>query len=195
MIPKGQIRTWIDGYLNRQADLVANLPGEEIASLVELVRETYESGNRIFAVGNGGNACNASHFATDLGKGSSDAMETRFKVISLNDNSGWMTAIGNDYSYDDVFRRQLENYGEPGDLLITSSVSGSSPNLLEAVKWASGNGLRTVAVVGANRGNLADEVDLAVVIPDGHYGRVEDAQMTIYHLLCYAFMESAPENG
>ena len=86
--------------------------------------------------GNGGSAANASHFATDLGKGSSDKVGKCFRVLSLNDNVSWMTALGNDYTYDEVFVRQLMNYGKPGDLVLTMSVSGNSPNLVKAIDWA-----------------------------------------------------------
>ena len=103
--------------------------------------------------------------------------------------SPWLTALGNDYCFDDVFVRPLQNYARPGDVLIGSSVSGSSPNLVRAFEWARQNGLRTIALVGAKRGPLAELAEQTLVIDDTHYGRVEDAQMTIYHMLCYAFME------
>jgi len=85
---------------------------------------------------------------------------------------------------------QLRNFGNPGDLAIGISVSGNSPNCVKALEWAKTNGLKTVALVGAKRGRMAEIVDQAIVINDTHYGRVEDAQMGICHLLCYAFMEN-----
>jgi D-sedoheptulose 7-phosphate isomerase len=100
-----------------------------------------------------------------------------------------MTAIGNDYAYEDIFVRQLENYGQAGDLVLALSVSGNSPNLVKAFHWANKNGLDTVALVGAKRGGLCQCAKQAIVIDSTHYGRVEDAEMTICHLLCYAFME------
>jgi D-sedoheptulose 7-phosphate isomerase len=144
--------------------------------------------------GNGGSAANASHFATDLGKGASDKLGRRFRVMALNDNVAWMTALGNDYAYEDVFVRQLMNYGRAGDVVLTMSVSGSSPNLVKAVEWARQNGLRTIALVGGRRGRLAELADQVLVVGETHYGRVEDAHMGICHMLCYAFMEQ-PELG
>jgi D-sedoheptulose 7-phosphate isomerase len=93
---------------------------------------------------------NASHFATDLGKGASDKMSRAFRVLSLNDNVSWVTALGNDYSFDDVFVRQLANYGRPGDLVLVMSVSGNSPNLVKAVEWANAKGLKTIALTVAS---------------------------------------------
>jgi D-sedoheptulose 7-phosphate isomerase len=181
---------WISGYLERQRQLNANLPQRQIADLFGLLRRANEEDRQIFVCGNGGNAASSSHFVTDLGKNGSEAMPKRFHVLSLNDNTAWITAIGNDYAYADIFRRQLENYARPGDLLLAGSVSGSSPNLVEAFTWAKDHGLHTVALVGGKRGKLAEIAEHVLVIDDTHYGRVEDAQMTIYHLLCYAFVES-----
>jgi D-sedoheptulose 7-phosphate isomerase len=145
--------------------------------------------------GNGGSASNASHFATDLGKGASDKTGRRFRVISLNDNVSWMTALGNDYSYEEIYLRQLMNYGRAGDLVFTMSVSGSSPNVVRAVEWASQNGLHTIALVGGKRGTVATHAQTVVAIDSQHYGRVEDAQMGICHMICYAFMENPQLDG
>ena len=101
-----------------------------------------------------------------------------------------MTALGNDYSYEDVFVRQLENYGRPGDVVLTMSVSGNSPNCVNALEWAKTNGLVTIALTGAHKGRMAEIAEHVVVVEDTHYGRVEDAHMGICHMLCYAFMEN-----
>jgi D-sedoheptulose 7-phosphate isomerase len=160
-----------------------------VADLIETVRAAWLADAQIFAIGNGGSAASASHFATDLGKGASDKLNRRFRVHSLTDNTAWITALGNDYSYDDVFVRQLQNYARPGDVLIAASVSGDSPNLVRAFDWANAHGLQTAAIVGGKRGRLAQIAGQAIVIDDTHYGRVEDVQMNILHMVCYAFME------
>ena len=135
-------------------------------------------------------AANASHFATDLGKLASDKVGRRFRVLSLNENVGWLTALANDYAYEDVFVGQLQNYGRPGDLVLSLSVSGNSPNCVKGLEWAKKNGLKTIALVGAKRGKMAEVAEHVIVVNDTHYGRVEDVQMNILHLLCYAFMEN-----
>ena len=94
-----------------------------------------------------------------------------------------------DYAYDQVFAKQLANFGRAGDIVLAMSVSGSSPNLVKAFEWANEHKLKTIALVGAKRGKLADIANHAIVIDSDHYGRVEDAHMTICHLLAYAFME------
>jgi D-sedoheptulose 7-phosphate isomerase len=106
----------------------------------------------------------------------------------------WMTALANDYDYEDGFVRQLQNYGRPGDIALGLSVSGSSPNCVKALQWAKQNKLTTVALVGAKRGRMAEVAEQVLVITDTHYGRVEDAQMGICHMLCDAFMENPRAN-
>ncbi len=183
------MQQWLADYITQQKAALDSIDLDRVANLVSLLKTAHTEGRQIFIFGNGGSAANASHFATDLGKGSSDAMDKRFKVLSLNDNVSWMTAIGNDYAYEDVFLRQLENYGQAGDIVLTLSVSGNSPNLVKAVRWANEQGLKTIALVGGKRGQLAELGQEVIVIDSEHYGRVEDAQMGICHMLCYAFME------
>jgi len=185
---------WIADYLKAQKTAHDSIAVEAVAQLIEKFRQALQEERQIFVFGNGGSAANASHFATDLGKGSSDKLGKRFRVVSLNDNASWMTALGNDYAYEDVFVRQLMNYGRPGDLVLVMSVSGSSPNLVKAVEWANQTGLHTIALVGRKRGKLEEMAHQAIVIDDTHYGRTEDAQMGICHMICYAFIEN-PELG
>jgi len=182
---------WIADYLEAQKAAHESIPVDAVAKLIEKFRQALEEDRQIFVFGNGGSAANASHFATDLGKGSSDKLGKRFRVLSLNDNVSWMTALGNDYAYEDVFVRQLMNYARPGDLALAMSVSGNSPNVVKALGWANQNGLRTIALVGGRGGQLAKIAQQVIVIADTHYGRVEDAHMDICHMVCYFFVENS----
>ena len=181
---------WVSDYIRLQKAAHDSIPVELVAGLIEQLRGALKEDRNIFVFGNGGSAANSSHFATDLGKGASDKTGKRFRVLSLTDNVSWMTALGNDYAYEDIFLRQLQNYARPGDIALGISVSGNSPNCVKALDWAKQNGLRTVALVGAKRGRMAEVAERVLVINDTHYGRVEDAQMGICHMLCYAFMEN-----
>ena len=185
-----RMREWVSDYIAAEKEALDSISVDEVAKAIDTVKGALKEDRQIFVFGNGGSASNCSHFATDLGKGASDAVGKRFKVMSLNDNVSWMTAIGNDYAYEDIYRRQLENYGQTGDVVLTMSVSGGSPNLIEAVKWAKANGLHTIALVGGKRGKLAELATQCIVIDDTHYGRAEDCQMGIAHMICYAFMEN-----
>lgn len=183
------MHAWISDYLAAQRRALDSIPAEMVANLIETLRGALLEDRQVFICGNGGSAANASHFATDLGKSSSDRMDRRFRVLSLNDNVSWLTALGNDYSYEDVFVRQLMNYARAGDVLITVSVSGDSPNIVKALAWGKEHGLRTIALVGAKRGRCAEIGEQVLVFGDTHYGRVEDVQMNVLHMLCYAFVE------
>lgn len=183
------MQDWITNYLEAQKRATDSIPTEAVGRGIEMLRKAWRAERQVFICGNGGSAANSSHFATDLGKGSSDVLGERFRVLSLTDNVSWMTAIGNDYSYEDCFTRQLTNYGRAEDVLITVSVSGNSPNLVRAIEWAKAHGLKSIALVGAKRGRTAELADEVIMIDDTHYGRVEDCQMHVLHLFCYAFME------
>jgi D-sedoheptulose 7-phosphate isomerase len=185
---------WISNYIKAQKAALDSVPVEGVAAIIATLQQALKDDQQIFVFGNGGSAANSSHFATDLGKGSSDKVGKRFRVLSLNDNVSWMTAIGNDYSYEDIFVRQLENYGRKGDVALSISVSGNSPNCVKGLDWAKQNGLKTIALVGAKRGRMAEIADQTIVVNDTHYGRAEDVEMNILHMLCYAFMEN-PEWG
>lgn len=181
---------WVCNYIENQKRALDSIDPAALQRIVQRLEQGRRESRQIFVFGNGGSAANASHFATDLGKGASDVVGP-FRVLSLNDNTAWMTAIGNDYDYSEVFSRQLANYGNPGDIVLTMSVSGASPNLLKAFEWAKEHGLYRVALVGGKRGPLIDLANEALVVDSEHYGRVEDVHMTIMHMLCYAFMEDA----
>ncbi len=142
-------------YINLQKKVLETISIEKLVEVIGLFKSALDKEQQIFVFGNGGSAANASHFITDLGKGSSDITYKRFRCMSLNDNTCWMTAIGNDYSYDDIFARQLMNLAKPGDLLLTMSVSGNSPNLVKAVEWAKANQLHSIALVGGKKENPA----------------------------------------
>src|SRR5689334_1140473 len=140
---------WISDYLKAQKAALDSIPADGMAQLIQLMRSALQEGRHIYVFGNGGSAMNSSHFATDLGKGASDKVGKRFRVLALNDNVSWMTALANDYSYEDAFVGQLQNYGKKGDVALGLSVSGNSPNCVKALDWAKKNGLQTIALVGA----------------------------------------------
>jgi len=187
------MKQWIADYLVAQKNALDSIPIEAVNQLIETFRSVHEQDRQVFVFGNWGSAANASHFATDLGKSASDKLGKRFRVLSLNDNVSWVTALANDYHYDDVFLRQLQNYARPGDLALALIVSGNSPNCVKALEWGAKNGLRTIAFVGGERGRMAELAEQVLVINDTHYGRVEDAQMGLCHLVCYAFIEKNHE--
>jgi len=184
------MRNWAQQYLTEQSRVVLAIDPAEVASLIEVIATARKNDRTIFVCGNGGSAANASHFAVDLGKGASLGKPQRFKVLSLNDNTPYLTALGNDLSYEDVFVEQLINLAKPGDLLFCMSVSGNSPNVVKALQWANDNQMLTIGLGSRRRGRLEEIASHSLLIDDDHFGRVEDAHMHVCHMLCYAFMEN-----
>lgn len=184
------IETWIQKYITSQKINLENFPETEVTKLIETFRKANIEGRQIFVFGNGGSAANASHFITDLGKSVAGERIRKFKCRAMNESDAWMTAIGNDFSYAELFCKQLENFAVPGDLVLLMSVSGTSPNIIKAVEWSKANGLYVVALVGQKETPLYSMADQVIPIHDNHYGRVEDLHMLICHVVAYAFIEN-----
>ena len=184
------LQKWMDDYMSDYKKAVENIPLESIIKLIERFARANSEKKQIFVFGNGGSAANASHFVNDMAKSASDVLPNRFKCLSLNEHMSLITAISNDYAYRDIFRRQMENFANKDDLVLTLSVSGDSPNLVEAVDWANKNGLYTIALLGGKRGKLADLASESIIVDSIHYGQVEDIHMLICHMIIYAFMEN-----
>lgn len=183
------MKDYLENYIHEHKSALESIPVDSVESIINDFRKALKEDRQIFVFGNGGSAANASHFITDLGKSSSDKTYRRFRCLSLNDNISWITAIGNDYAYEDVFLRQLENYARPGDIVLVMSVSGNSPNLVKAIEYCKEQNIYTVALTGGKKGRLAELADKVIVINSTHYGRVEDCHMHICHMICYAFVE------
>ena len=184
------MENWIKEYIDAQKIILEKFPVKEVVAVIDTLKQANLEGRQIFVFGNGGSAANASHFITDLGKGVTGDGIKKFKCRAMNESIAWMTAIGNDFSYEDLFCKQLENFAEKGDVILLMSVSGTSPNLLKAVDWAKEKGLYVIALVGQNETPLKTTADQCIAVPSMHYGRVEDTHMLICHVLAYAFMEN-----
>ncbi len=184
------MKNYLENYISEQKSALESISIPDVEDIIQIFQKALNEDRQIFVFGNGGSASNASHFITDLGKSASDKTIRRFRCLSLNENLSWITAIGNDYSYEDIYLRQLQNYAHAGDIVMVLSVSGSSPNLVKAVEWSKKNGLYSIALVGKQRGKLASLADKVTIINSTHYGRVEDCQMHICHMICYYFVEN-----
>jgi len=169
-------------YLDTITRLFSELDTETIDRYVELIFQAWRDDRRVFAFGNGGSAYTASHHVTDYVKTAAVDGHRRLKALSLVDNVGLTTALGNDIGYDDVFRYPLAAYAQPGDLAVAISCSGNSPNVLKAVEWAKGHGLTVVAITGFTGGKLGALADVHINIPSDNYGVVEDIQLSIGHI-------------
>lgn len=156
----------------------------EIKRFIETLLDARHRGATVFFIGNGGSAATASHFANDLAFGTND-YEQPFRVISLTDNVPVLTALGNDFGYEDLFVRQLRIHGRQGDVLVAISASGNSPNLIKAMEHARSVGIKTVAITAFDGGKMKNMADEGIHVPTEHreYGPAEDVHMVLDHLV------------
>ena len=160
------------------------LLNKSILELGEALTETLRRGNKILVAGNGGSAADAQHFAAELTGRFKIPHRKALPAIALNADPVLLTAWSNDVSYDKVFSRQVEAFGQPGDALLLISTSGKSKNQIEAYKAARRIGMTTLALLGKEGGDLLSMVDKAIVIPAKETTRIQEVQMFVLHLAC-----------
>lgn len=155
----------------------------EIDGAGRLICEALRAGNKILLCGNGGSAADAQHIAAEL-VGRYERQRKPFPAVSLTTDTSALTALSNDYGYEEVFARQVEALAVAGDVLIAISTSGKSPNIVKAVEKARAIGCKTIALTGCAGEPLALQCDLAIVVPSERTSRVQEAHITIGHLWC-----------
>lgn len=154
-----------------------------------LLRMRLEQGGRLLAAGNGGSAALAHHLVGEL-VGRFDRERPPFSALALTAETAGLTAVANDYGYDEVFARQVIAHGRPGDVLVVVSTSGRSRNLLRAAAAAREVGVVTWAMTGPAPNPLGDAVDDLLAVPCGDTASTQDVQQVAVHLLCLAFEEA-----
>jgi D-sedoheptulose 7-phosphate isomerase len=174
--------------------LVHRVDLDAIDRIVQCLRAARDRGATIYVAGNGGSAATASHWVNDLGKATKRSGRAAMRVMSLCDNISWLTALANDEGYERAFAGQLENFAQPGDVLVVISASGNSPNLLRAVELAKTDGLVTLGFLGFDGGALKNMVDDCIWLPTakGEYGLVEGTQAMLCHILTTCLAEDRP---
>jgi D-sedoheptulose 7-phosphate isomerase len=176
----------IASQLAAHRDVIARVERElspQIAEMVTLLVETFTHGGKLLVLGNGGSAADAQHFVAEIvGR---FKMERRgLPAIALSTDTSILTAIGNDYGFDKVFRRQVEALAVPGDLIVGISTSGNSPNVQQALELAREMGCRTVGLLGKDGGSIKNVCDLALIVPTSDTPRVQEGHITIIHIAC-----------
>ena len=155
---------------------------DDMVRAAEALISALKKGNKVLLFGNGGSAADAQHIACELV--SKFRLERKgLPAISLTTNTSIMSAISNDYEYNRVFERQIEALGRKGDVAIGISTSGKSPNVLLALKLARKMGLVTIGMEGG-KGRMKNEVDVDICIPSTDTPRIQEAHITIGHILC-----------
>jgi D-sedoheptulose 7-phosphate isomerase len=160
--------------------------GDFAAQTVEVARviiSTLRAGGKVIFLGNGGSAQDAGHLAAELmGRFAFD--RPGLAAISLPDATAAITAIGNDYSYDEVFARQVLAAGRPGDVVVGLTTSGNSPNVVRALEAAGAAGMTTVTLTGARGGKVAEVAEICIRVPSDDTGRIQEACLHLGHTIC-----------
>ena len=155
----------------------------EIERAGALLRDTLNQGNKVLLCGNGGSAADAQHIAAEL-VGRYERQRRAWPAIALTTDTSALTALSNDFGYEEVFARQVEALASANDVLLALSTSGTSANILKAVKKARTLECKTIALTGAGGEPLASLCDLAVVVPATRTARIQECHITIGHLWC-----------
>jgi D-sedoheptulose 7-phosphate isomerase len=183
LVARGVIRQRVHESIAVKRDLLADTLVDSLARLSDRVIDSVRAGGKVILFGNGGSAADATHLAAEfVGRFAFD--RDPMPALSLSDNVSAMTAIGNDYAYDMTFARQLRAFGSLGDVAIALSTSGSSPNVLNAMRVARERGLFTAAFTGAKGTEMANLADLALVVPSRSTARIQEGYMLYAHIMC-----------
>ncbi len=184
--PRSKINTidaYFDGYLELHAQAAAAIDRTKLVQAVDLLLVAILQKKTIYSCGNGGSAAISNHLVCDHVKGVQTDTDLHPRAHSLSSNIELVTAIGNDIGYADIFVYQLSSYARPGDVLISISSSGDSPNIVKAVEWAKQNGVGTISLTGFDGGRSAKLADVNLHVPAHNYGVVEDLHQGLMHVL------------
>ena len=167
---------------------------EAIGRFVEAATQTVERGGLLMSCGNGGSMCDAMHFAEEW-TGRFRGNRAAVAAVAFSDPSH-LTCVANDFGYDEVFAREVEAYGKPGDLLLAISTSGNSPNVLRALEVAAARGITTVGLLGKGGGEMLDKVDIPIIVPRATTSdRIQEIHIKIIHITIEAVERRLfPEN-
>ncbi len=177
------------GHFNESAELkkqAADVLAGPIASAAELMFSVLSQGNKILACGNGGSAADCQHFAAEL-VGRFERERLSLPAIALTTDTSILTAVGNDYSFQDIFAKQVQAFGQPGDLLLAISTSGNSDNVISAIKAAHDREMNIVALTGKGGGaigNLLNDTDVHICVPHDRTARIQEVHLLVIHCLC-----------
>lgn len=174
---------FLNDYYKRFAEAMLAFDKGPLDDVLAVFDQVVANGATLWVAGNGGSASMSDHAICDISKGTFVPGQPPFRTVSLTANNAILTALGNDISYDDVFSEQLKYYLRPGDALLMISSSGNSPNVVKACEYANAQGVPTIAFVGFKGGRLKETAKIVLHVDVDNYGIVEDAHMSLIHVL------------
>ena len=177
------IGSYANGYFDQIKKAAASIDHEQLSKAAEILTGVYRAGGMVYSCGNGGSAAIANHLVCDHCKLVRTDTNLASRIYSLSSTIEIITAIGNDFSYDEIFLYQLRSLARPGDALISISSSGNSENIVRAVKWAKDNQIPVIALTGFSGGRSAQLADVNVHVAADNYGVIEDVHQSVMHML------------
>jgi len=163
--------------------IVSNKLAPRVAECAQMLIDTLQAGHKILIMGNGGSAADAQHFAAEM-VGRFLLERRALAAIALTTDTSILTAVGNDYGFDDIFKRQVEALAKPGDVLIGISTSGNSKNIKRAFAAGKNLGVKTIGLLGRDGGEIASLADLDLTVPSLETPRIQEAHLVMIHILC-----------
>ena len=163
-------------------ELLYNLISD-ISTIAQKIITVFKRNNKLLICGNGGSAADSQHFSSEL-IGRFEKARKSYPAISLTTDTSSITSISNDFSFEDIFSRQIEGLGKPDDMLISISTSGKSKNIIKAVKTAKKMKLESVALLGRDGGDVLKEVDYSITINTPRTSRIQEMHGLIIHIIC-----------
>lgn len=181
---------YLSSYGTYLSELLARLDYKSVEKILGCLLEARERSSRIFFIGNGGSAATASHFAQDFAEIGRKTGTRCFRTLSLTDNAPFITALANDYGYENIFKCQMEESFKKKDILVAISASGNSASIIKAVDYARQLGGITIGFVGFDGGRLGKICDYTLHINTGlgEYGPVEDIHLILGHMISSYFI-------
>lgn len=164
---------------------------EPLVRAADTVLASLLSGGKLLFCGNGGSAADSAHMATEFTCRFKDDRRP-YPAIALNVDGGLLTAIGNDYAFQEVFARQVHAFAKPGDVLVALTTSGKSRNILSALEEARRRGMKTIVLLGKGGGFTAGAADIEILVPGTVTARIQEAQKFLLHVLCEMVEEKLP---
>lgn len=182
------MKEYLDQYTAALSEVMRNFDESQFSKAVDILAGAYRGDKQIFIAGNGGSAGTANHFVCDFGKNAvQQPGKRRFRIISLSDNVEKITALGNDLAFEEIFRQQLINLMNEGDVLMVVSASGNSPNIVRACEYAREKKASIIALAGFSGGKIKAFADAALVAPLESYEQIEDIHLIMLHMIVYYF--------
>lgn len=183
------LNTMIDDHIRNLENLKRMAP--DLDETGDLLLQCLLAGGKLLICGNGGSAGDAQHFAAEI-IGRFEKERRAYPAVALSTDTSILTAVGNDYGYQEVFARQVDGLGRPDDILLGISTSGHSPNVIRAVASASALKMKSVGLLGRDGGSLKDQVDHAIVVQSSSTARVQEAHIFILHYWAWLIERGLP---